>query len=125
VKFLVDNALSPFISEQLKVRGHDAVHVRELGLQAADDRTIVARAAAEERILVSADTDFGTLLALAESSKPSIILFRGATGRKPDAQLELLLANLPSIAQAADEGSIIVFEETRIRIRRLPIGHQE
>ena len=122
MKFLVDNALSPQISEQLKERGHDSVHVRDLGLQAADDNVVIARAAAEDRILVSADTDFAALLASSQSKKPSIILFRRETGRTPARQLELLLANLSAVSEAAEEGSIIVFDEARIRIRRLPIG---
>ena len=83
---------------------------------------IIARAAGEDRILVSADTDFAALLALAQSRKPSIILFRRETGRTPAKQLDLLLANLSAITQAVEEGSIIVFDEARIRIRRLPIG---
>jgi predicted nuclease of predicted toxin-antitoxin system len=54
----------------LKRAGHDAVHVREYGLQAASDEQIVVRALVEERIIVSADTDFATLLALRQAAKP-------------------------------------------------------
>jgi predicted nuclease of predicted toxin-antitoxin system len=47
-----------------------AIHVRELGLQHADDEVIFERAAAEHRIVVSADADFGTLLAVGSSRQP-------------------------------------------------------
>ena len=74
MKFLVDNALSPFVAEQLRLHGHDAIHVRDLDMQAASDEAVFALAAIEE---------------------------------------------------AAIAGSIIVFDESRIRIRRLPIGEAE
>ncbi len=121
MKFLVDNALSPLVAEALRKAGHEASHVRDYGLAAADDSTIFVLAASEERVVVSADTDFGTLFDLRQETRPSVILLRRISQRRPADQAALLLANLPNLTDALEGGSIVVFMEDRIRARALPI----
>jgi predicted nuclease of predicted toxin-antitoxin system len=124
MKFLVDNALSPKVAQALADAGHDAIHVRSRGLQAACDADLFELAAREERAIVSADTDFGTLLALRRERRPSVILFRGRGPRRPERQAALLLDNLDLIHGALDAGAIVTIYESRLRIRRLPVGSE-
>ena len=99
--------------------GHDAIHVRAIGLGTADDSVVMARAEAEERVVVSADTDFGTQLARSGGRAPSVILFRIAGQRRAWSRVALILANLPEVAEDLEAGALVVIEAGRVRSRRL------
>ncbi len=83
MKLLIDNALSPQIALVLRESGYDAIHVRDISLHAVPDELVFAEAECSERVIVSADTDFGALLALRESASPSFILFQKTNGVRP------------------------------------------
>jgi predicted nuclease of predicted toxin-antitoxin system len=121
LRFLIDNALSPSMAEGLRKAGHEAIHVCELGMGTATDKEIMNYALTDNRVIVSADTDFGTLLALRDLSKPSFVLFR-RSDKRPIALLMQLLSNLEQFAEALETGAVVVIEDKRIRIRLLPIG---
>ena len=121
MKFLVDQNRSPLIAQALRNAGHDAIHTFEIGLERALDVTLFELAAREQRIIVSADTDFATLLAEAGSTAPSVILFRVRHVRRAADQAALLLANLDDIANDLEAGAIVVIRDDRLRIRLLPI----
>jgi predicted nuclease of predicted toxin-antitoxin system len=90
-------------------------------MSSASDTEIFDLAIRENRVIMSADTDFGTLLALRSVSKPSVVLFRGAMPRRPAAQIAVVLANLSSMEDALNAGAIVIIEPSRLRIRPLPI----
>ena len=125
MKFLVDNQLSFRLAEALNAKGHDAVHVRDYNLQAANDDVIFDRAAEEDRVIIAADTDFGAWLAFRDSTKPSVIQIRWPTLRKSDRQAAVILANLPNVEDDLLQGAMIVIEPTRVRVRRLPFSSEE
>jgi len=53
MKFLIDNCLSPIVADGPAQAGYDAIHVRDYELQSALDEDIFARAAQEDRIVIS------------------------------------------------------------------------
>lgn len=73
-------------------------------------------------MLLSADTDFGGLLAARGDPLPSVVLFRRRSRRRPHEQATILLTNLPRIEADLEAGAVAVIGESGIRIRRLPIG---
>lgn len=102
MKFLIDNALSPALALALTAAAHDAVHVRDYEMQAATDVDILNGARDQQRIVVSADTDFDTLLATRRERSPPVILRRRGTPRRPGLQAGLLLANFASLLRDLD-----------------------
>jgi predicted nuclease of predicted toxin-antitoxin system len=120
VRFLVDECLSTRVVALLTVADHDVVHVQDRDLQGHVDEEVLELARAEDRVLLSADTDFGEILARSGAALPSLILFRQGN-RTPEHRAATLLANLDEVAEDLLAGAVVVLEEDRIRIRRLPL----
>jgi predicted nuclease of predicted toxin-antitoxin system len=70
MRFLIDENVSWRVAELLTKAGHDAVHVRDLNAEGVDDADVMALAARDERVIISADTDFGALLAHTRAANP-------------------------------------------------------
>ena len=120
MRFLIDECLPARMAELLRAAGHDCTHVYEIGLGGQPDEQIMAAADRENRILVSADTDFGELLANAPVLAPSVILLR-RTDKQARSLAAVVLANLGQVTDDLAAGALIVISDTRIRARRLPI----
>ncbi len=121
MKFLVDENLPPRLAELLAASGHDAVHVRDLNAASAPDSRIMELAAGGDRIVVSADTDFGALLAYARATRPSVILVREIVGLHPEALASVILAQLDTLEPHFETGAIAAITPTGIRVRTLPL----
>jgi len=120
VRFLIDECLPPSMAGLLRAAGHDCAHVYELGLGGQPDEQIMDLADRENRILISADTDFGELLANAPVLAPSVILLR-RTDKRAASLASVILANLEQVTDDLAAGALIVISDTRIRVRRLPM----
>lgn len=121
MRFLVDANLSPRVAERLRSEGHDAVAAREVGLADASDDEILDHAIGDDRVIISHDTDFGSLLAFRRLSAPSFILIRSSDPLTPDEQAGLIVANLDTVSEDLAAGAIIVFARGHLRSRGLPL----
>lgn len=126
MRFLFDENLSYRVSSHLKAAGHDAVHVSEIGLTSTDDEVILARARAEDRILVSCDHDFVQLLFASGDQRPSLLLTRDLEPVRSAELAELILAALSSeLEELLTAGAIATLTLDRIRVRTLPLRGKE
>lgn len=121
MRFLLDNNLAPALVALLSAAGHDSEHVREHGMQSAPDEEVLELARRNHRILISADTDFGTLLARSGAPAPSVVLIRRSRARRAKELAALLLANLEQVSEDLARGAVVVVTDTDVRVRLLPI----
>jgi len=108
----------------LAAAGHDAAHARDFDLLGAPDTQIMAVAIEHDRVLVSADTDFGEHLARSGATLPSVVLLR-RPDKTPESQADVLTANLPAVETDLAAGAVVVVLADRLRIRRLPLGNEQ
>jgi predicted nuclease of predicted toxin-antitoxin system len=121
VKLLVDENLPPRVADLLAEVGHDAVHVRNLDAAGASDPEIIELAIADTRTIVSADTDFGALLAATGATAPSVILVREVVDRRPPDLVELLVGCIEQLENQLNCGAMIAVTASDARVRRLPL----
>ena len=120
MKLLADVGISMGTVRALRQQGHDIVHLREEGLQRLPDPEIMEKARDEERVVLTFDLDFADLLALGLSDSPSVVIFR-LRDETPASVNPRLLEVLDERREELEKGALIVVEESRYRMRRLPI----
>lgn len=74
MKFIVDQQLPRKLAAWIRAKGCEATHVRELGLEHAEDRTIWQSADATGAIIVSKDEDFSVIVG--RSGGPQVVWVR-------------------------------------------------
>jgi predicted nuclease of predicted toxin-antitoxin system len=121
MKVLVDANLSPKVAERLRKFGFEASHVIDHGLMTASDVVISDFAIDRGLVIVSADSDFATMLALGRGTAPSLVLFRSADMLTPPEQGGVLAANLPAVAEDLEAGAVVTIARGHLRVRRLPL----
>jgi predicted nuclease of predicted toxin-antitoxin system len=117
---LLDQGLPRSTILHLRDAGLEADHVGEVGLAAAADSTILARARDQAQIVVTLDADFHAQLALSGALGPSVIRIR-IEGLKAKELADLLVRVLEQCREELKSGAMVTVTESSIRIRRLPL----
>ena len=109
--------LPPAIADRLNAEGHDAVHVLAARYGNLSDLEIFQRAAADRRVVVTFDLDFGEIVGSADQ-RSGVILLRSKRARQPYLWERLRVA-IAAAGDALQAGAIVLVEDARIRVRRM------
>jgi predicted nuclease of predicted toxin-antitoxin system len=120
MKFLADMGISPRVVEELRQKGHDAVHLIDEGLHRLPDGDVLDKTLRENRILLTHDLDFGELLAASGGRLPSVIIFRLKDMRAANVSRHLFSV-IRQQSDALNRGAICSVTEHKVRVRYLPV----
>ena len=120
LRFVADMNISPKTVAHLRQQGWDILRVSQVLPMDAEDSEILEFARQQNRVVVTQDLDFSSLLALGGYAKPSLITFRLLVS-DPETITRKLLAIVPQIEDALEEGCAVTINDLTARVRRLPI----
>jgi predicted nuclease of predicted toxin-antitoxin system len=123
MKLLLDQGTPRRAAAWLRQSGLGVVHTGEEGLSTAADAQILEIAREQDRVGVTLDADFHTMMAISGAASPSVIRVRmeGLTNAPLAA---LLLNGIGQCQRELNAGALVTVQENRIRLRRLPIFYE-
>ena len=117
MRFLADESCDAAFVRALRAAGHDVTAVAD-ELRGADDRTVLAAAMQEGRLLLTEDKDFGELVFAAGAPTIGVILFRYAAADRWN--LVRRVVDFIGTRHYELAGSFVVMSSTRTRLREIP-----
>ncbi len=121
IKMLLDQGLPRTAASLLRERGWDVQHVSGRGMSRAEDVAIIALAREEQRMVVTLDADFHSLLAVSGATGPSVLRIR-MEGLKADQVVALVERVLALASEELNQGAMITVADGKVRIKLLPVA---
>lgn len=121
MRILVDMSVDIRVADWLRSQGHDATHLRDEGLHRMPNGEIFEKALAEDRIVLTSDLDFGEIAAALKDTAGKVVLLRLQNSRAENV-IRRLSNVLPRVELDLTAGAVVIVEESRHRVRPLPIG---
>ena len=120
-RFLIDENLSPQLAHHLRaVHGYEAIHVNEIGLQGAPDPDVLARAVAENRIVVTSNAEEFRQLGRRTPDHPGLAVLLDAVGLVQQLELGVKLATAIEAAAIANGRLFEIDRHGTVRQFKLP-----
>jgi predicted nuclease of predicted toxin-antitoxin system len=121
MKLLVDMNLSPVWVDYLAKSGIEAVHWSQVGAPDAPDSDVMRWAADHGYVVLTADLDFGAILAATQTKQPSVLQLRSDV-LNPAVIGPAILAAVRQTRQELTDGALVSIDAARSRLRILPLG---
>lgn len=113
MRFHVDECLSPALAAWLRSLGHNAVSQHDVGKSELDP-AVLARAVAEDRVLITRDNDFGELVYRDRMEHRGVLTLRFAE-ESPEALAEQLRGLMTSPNVDKLRNRITTMDESGLR----------
>lgn len=113
MKFLLDSCISGFAAKELRNAGFDILWIPEAGKDPGDEE-IIKKAFEEDRILITADKDFGELVFLFNKPHSTIVRLVDIPAKK---QGKTILRLIETHKTDIDKRALITVESYRVRVR--------
>ena len=120
MKILIDMNLSPSWEKYLTNAGYECLHWTKIGKGNEPDSELFDYAKKNRYIILTHDLDFGTMLAYSNEDGPSVIQVR-IENITPEYYGKKLISVIRQVESYLNDGALIVIDETRHRIRMLPL----
>jgi len=120
ISILLDQGLPRSAASVLRDEGWDVLHTGDIGLSRSTDRQILEYAQREERVIITLDSDFHTILALTNASAPSVIRIR-LEGLRGHGLAHLIKKIWPKIEPQVKKGAMVTVTASGIRIKNIPL----
>ena len=118
MRFLVDQDVWKRTVDLLRAWGHDVVTVSEIGLARASDEALLNEARNANRLFLTRDSDYGSLVFLGGTLSGGVILLRIRPENQDQVHAEL--KNVLAVHEVLElQKSFCTVEAGRHRIRRI------
>lgn len=123
MKLLIDMNLSPLWVHVFVNQNWQALHWSQVGDPRASDKEIMAWARTHGYVVFTHDLDFGIILAHSRMNGPSVVQIR-TQDVLPASIGSRLLQTLQQFELVLDQGALLTIDESKARVRILPINGQ-